>query len=106
MINPLIFQLMPIIKKIIINPSKVLKKAARSPDKKIKIMHEIIVSILSLYKFKSFLKYNANPINNGSILDKKLPRIKSSLKKPEILSALYFSYPNIFLSKKIEYTHQ
>ena len=41
--------------------------------------------------FLSFLKKIINAMNKGNSLDKQLPSIRSSLKKPEILSTLYFS---------------
>ena len=69
-LNAFILQLILVIKKIIINPINVLRKAARSPDKKIITMLKKIVTILILLKFELLLKYNASPINKKSILDK------------------------------------
>ena len=75
-----------------------IKNAALSPDKKINIKANKNMTRLKAVNLKSFLKNRIRAINNGSNLDKKLPRIRSSLKNPEILSILYFSYPNKFFS--------
>ena len=70
MLNTLILQLISIIKKIINNPINVLTNAARSPDKKIKIVHKKIVKKLIFVKLEFFLKYKDNPIIKKSTLDK------------------------------------
>ena len=66
----LILHLIPVTKKIIINPINVLKKAARSPDKKIITKHNKIVRTLTLFNLELLLKYKASPINTKRILDK------------------------------------
>ena len=58
-----------------------MKNAALSPDKKIKIKADKNITKLKVVNFKSFLKNRVRPINKGNNLDKKLPRIRSSLKK-------------------------
>ena len=72
------------------NVNEAIIKDALSPVKKIKIKVEKKINKFKTVIFKFFLKKIIKAIKRGSNLDKKLPRIRSSLKKPEILSNLYF----------------
>ena len=76
---------------IINRVSKDIKNAALSPDKKIIIKANKNINRFKTVNFKSFLKNKIRAINNGNNLDRKLPRTRSSLKNPDILSTLYFS---------------
>ena len=53
-----------------------------------------------IHNFLFLLQKKLRQIKRGSILYKKEPSTKSSLKNPEILSGLYFGNPRLFLSKK------